>query len=143
MLYIEYEEDKAKYRETQKLYGEIVTEWEEIFVKTQPKAVQYDRDKVSGGIPPNKFDEYIAEKAKKRIDERLAEVKRLLSDRERLLKQKEMEMRESKDVRDKIYCFRYLDYMRIHRIAKAVNYSEAQIYRILREINENRKHDRK
>ena len=140
MVYLQYIEYRAKYAETQKRYDEILCEKEELFQRTQPQAVQFDRERVGGGTASNKFEAYVIAKDEKRIDERLAEVKSLMDDRERLLKLKERELRASGDVRDKVYYMRYLDHVKIWRIAQIVNYSEPQIYRILRQI---RKHDRK
>lgn len=143
MLYLQYEDFKNKYHDTQKAYDEILTEKEELFTKTQPQAVQYDRDRVSGGTASNKFEEYVIAKDKKRIDERITEVKEILEERERLLRQKEKELRKSANIFDKVYYMRNIDRMRIYKIANACHYSEAQIYRILHVISESLKHDRK
>lgn len=134
MLYIEYEIYKRKYKETQSIYDEILTEKERIFQKTQSKAIRYDVDKVSGGAYSNILDSYIIEKDEKRIDERLDEVKGLLDDRERLLRLKEQELRASKHLYDKIYRMRYLDRMSPYVIGEKIGYSKTQIYRILERI---------
>lgn len=143
MVYIQYAEYKLKYEETQKLYEEILSEKEELFQRTQPGAVNYDMERVRGGTASNKYDEYIEAKEKKRIDERLNEIKSILDERHSLLKQKEKELRKSADVRDKVYTMRILDHVRIYKIANTIHYSEAQIYRILHDINKSLKHDRK
>ena len=135
-LYLQYEDYKAKYLETQKRYDDILSEKEQLFERTQPQGVRYDQERTSGGSPVNKFDEYLISKDKKRIDERLSEVKSLLEDRERLLKLKEKELRSSNDIWDKIYYMRYIDYSKIAKIARTVNYSEMQVYRILHAIND-------
>ena len=139
-VYPQYIECRARYAEAKRRYAEILTEKEELFQRTQPQAVQFDRERVGGGSPSNKFEEYVIAKESKRLDERLYEARSIAEDRERLLRMKEKELRASGDVRDKVYFMRYLDRMKVYRIARAVNYSEPQIYRILREI---RKHDRK
>ena len=143
MIYFEYEYLLRKYREAQGRYDEILAEKEEIFERTQPKAIRYDRDKVTGGVPPDKNADYMIQSERKRIDERLQEVKNLLAERKYLLELKERDLRESKDIYDKVYTMRYLDHIRIYKIAGACHYSEAQIYRILHEICENLKDDRK
>lgn len=137
MIYIEYEVYKTKYKETQSIYDEILTEKERIFQKTQSKAIRYDVEKVSSGTYSNILDNYIVEKDEKRIDERLEEVKSLLDDRERLLKLKEKELRESKALYDKIYRMHYLDRMKPYRISEFIGYSKSQIYRILDKIDKN------
>lgn len=143
MLYLDYELYKVRYLETQKKYNEILSEKEELFTKTQPKAIKYDKEKVSGGGGSNAFDDYLIAKDEKRIDERLAEVKSLLDDRKVLLDLKEKELRRSKDTIDKIYVRRFLDHAKVNRIASQIGYSESQVYRILNIISESVKHARK
>lgn len=130
-VYIVYEDFKNKYLETQKKYDEILKEKEELFLKTQPKAIVYDKEKIDSGYIHNAFDEYLIAKEKARIDERLIEVKIILRDRERLLYLKEQELRSSKNHIDQIYRMRYIDFYNIRKIAKISCYSESQIYRIL------------
>lgn len=134
MLYIEYEEYKNKYREVQKKYNDILNEKEELFARTQPKATKIDGEKTAGGKHINTFDEYLIQKEKKNIDNRLVEVKSILDDRERLLKLKELELRSSKDSYDKIYRCRYLDRLTIEKTARISNYSRAQVFNILKKI---------
>ena len=137
MIYIVYNEYKNKYYETQQRYNEILNEKEELFSITQPKAVKINGEKTSGGKHENTFDEYLIQKEKRNIDQRLEEVKALLDDRERLLKLKEQELRESKNPHDKIYRCRYLDRLTIEKTARISNYSRSQVFNILKEI---RKH---
>lgn len=133
-VYIVYEDFKNKYLETQKKYNEILKEKEELFLKTQPKAIIYDKEKINISYRHNAFDEYLIAKEKARIDERLAEIKAILNDRERLLFLKEQELRSSKNHIDQIYKMRYLDCYNIRKIAKISSYSESQIYRILERV---------
>ena len=133
-VFIDYETYKCKYLEIQVTYNRILTEKENLFTKTQPNAIRYDKVQVQGGKYGNGFDEYLIAKEKKKIDERLAEARQLLEDRERLLKLKEKELRASKDKLDLIYCMRFVDNKRPYAIARALNYSESQIYRILDKI---------
>ena len=139
MIYVIYEEYKNKYYETQKEYDIILNEKEKLFMITQPSAVKFDKDVVSGGITDNTFERYLILKEEKKIDQRLEEIKSILNDRERLLKLKEQELRASTSVQDKIYKYRYLDKLKVFKIAKLVGYSEPQIYRILKIIRNNLK----
>lgn len=137
MIYVIYEEYKNKYYETQKEYDIILNEKEKLFMITQPSAVKFDKEIVSGGTTDNTFDRYLILKEEKKIDQRLNEIKSILDDRERLLKLKEQELRASTSVQDKIYKYRYLDKLKVFKIAKLVGYSEPQIYRILKTIRNN------
>lgn len=139
MLYVTYEQFKVKYYETQKQYNEILNEKEQLFLKTQPKATKFDKERVTGGVSTNTFDEYLIEKEKKQIDERLEEVKIILEDRKKLLELKREELKASNNIQDKIYYYRYIDKMRVEKIGRLVGYGEAQVYRILRIIKNNMK----
>lgn len=134
MVYITYEQFLVRYQDTQKLYNEILSEKEALFQQTQPQAIRYDKEKVIGGKAHNLLEEYVERKEEKRIDERLAEVKSLLEDRELLLKLKLDELRGSNYIEDKIYLMRYIERIRVFRIAKILNYSKSQVYRILDQI---------
>lgn len=137
MLYIEYHEYKTKYYKAQEKYDEVLSEKEHLFAKTQPKATQYDKEVVSGGSPSNSFDEYVIAKEKKQIDERLDEAKSILEDRERLLKLKEIELRQSKDWHDKVYVYKYLDNLSANEIKYKMHYCRSNIYEILKKIRKN------
>ena len=130
-VYIVYEDFKNKYLETQKKYDEILKEKEELFQRTQPKAINYDKEKIDTGYSYNAFDEYLIAKEKAKIDERLEEVKSILGDRKRLLYLKEQELRSSKNSIDQIYKMRYIDCSNVRKIARISCYSESQVYRIL------------
>jgi len=139
MLYIEYENYKVKYYDIQKKYNEILNEKEELFALTQPKATTYDGEKVEGGTPKNIFDEYLILKEKKNIDERLDEVKSILMDREELLKSKEEELKNSKNLQDRIYVYKYINNLANRKISMLVPCGEATVYRILKIIKNNLK----
>ena len=134
-VFTEYDIFKQKYIEIQSKYNEILTEKENLFTRTQPNAIKYDKLQIEGGkLRENGFDEYLIAKEEDKIDERLAEARQLLEDRGRLLKLKENELRASKNKLDLIYCLRYVDNKRPYAIARCLNYSESQIYRILDKI---------
>ena len=111
-------------------YNRILSEKENLFARTQPQGINMN-DRVSGGKYVNAFDQYLIEKEKAKIDERLMEVKSILDDRKELMKLKEEEIRSSKDPECRIYCLRYIDRVKVYKIPKMVSYSEAQVYRYL------------
>ena len=136
MIYLEYERLRDRFRKTQELFNETLLEKEYIFSKTQPDAIRYDKECVKSSNCTNKLDEYVIEMDEKRIDERLSNLRQLLADREKLLTLKEDEIRKSYDKFDRIYCSRYIDGINPNRIAKMLNYSKSQIYRMLGQIQE-------
>lgn len=137
MIYLDYEKYKKEYYETQSIYNELLNEKEKLFLKTQPKATQYDKDIVGGGKVENKFDFYLIQSERKQIDSRLKEIEEILDKRKNLFINKQNDLFESKDSDDVIYVLRYIRKYKIHKICHNVNYSEAQIYRILKTIREN------
>lgn len=143
MVYLEYEEYKRKYHEIQKQYDRILLENEELFQRTQIQGIDYEREKVNGGKGSNVMELYIAEKDFRKIDERLAEVKILLDGRKRLLDLKREELRESKELVDKVYRMKYLDHMKVREISDKLCYSKAQLYRIVEKIDEEIKNETK
>ena len=134
MVYPEYEQYKSKYLEIQSKYNEILLEKENLFTKTQPNAITYDKDKVQSCNFSNSFDDYVIEKEKKRIDERLKEAKHIVDERLYLLRIKEIDLRQSRDKYDRVYVYKYIDGFKIYQIAKVLNYSQSQVYRMIERI---------
>lgn len=134
MVYKTYEEYKNRYYMTQQNYNDLLTEKERLFVRTQPNAIRYDKLNVKSSPNSNVLEDYVIEKEKKQLDRRIAEMKVLLDDRRNLILLKEAELRKSRDMYDRIYTMRYLEDMSVERIAKKVNYSVSQVYRILTKI---------
>ena len=137
MLYLDYERFRKNYLEAQHIYDEVLSEKEELFARTQPKAVQFDKEPSIGGDKGNPFDSYLVEKERKRIDERLTEAKLILNERKDLLKLKEQELKNSNDIYDKIYRLRYIVRWKVSKISRETGYSESQVYRICGQIVKN------
>lgn len=133
-LYIEYEDYLDKFKDSQSLYDQILSDKQVLFERTQPNAVSFDKDRVDGGEYKNAFEEYLTAKEAKRIDERLSEAKDILEHRYTLLKSKETELRLSKNVYDIVYRRCYIDHERIVDIAEDMHYSRSQIHRYTRKI---------
>jgi hypothetical protein len=120
-------------------YDAILSEQEELFLRTQPTGVNFEKERVTGGDQANPFDAYLIAKERKRIDERLKEIKSILDDRKELLDLKERELRASKDWNDIIFKYYYLDNLSITKIENRIPYSRVQIWRKLNEIKSNLK----
>ena len=81
------------------------------------------------------FDIALTEKEKLlEYDESLNTLRQLLEDRKLLLEMKETELRKSQDRYDKIYVYRFVDGYGINKVARTLNYSKSQVYRILDQI---------
>ncbi len=139
MLYQEYDDFKLKYNDAQSQCDQILKEKESLFLITQPKAVDLDRERVVGGENSNVFDTYLIKKQEKRIDERLDEAKSILENRQMLLKMKEEELRRSKDWNDQIYRYYFIDRCSVKQISRRIPYSTRQIFRLIKDIKNNLK----
>lgn len=136
MLYLDYERFRQNYLEAQRRYDEILSEKEKLFARTQPQAVQFDKEPCTSGDKGSPFDGYLIEKERKRIDERLTEAEFILNERKELLRLKEQELRNSNDIHDKIYRLRYIVHWKVQKISRETGYSESHLYRILTSIND-------
>lgn len=136
-----YEEAKTRYIRTQIRYAELLAQKEEIFQKTQPNAVQFDRDVVTGSGGANPLEEYVIKL--ENLDWHLGMVASMMDNAAFLLKHAKEYLMESPDFRDKVYRMRFIQKMRVQRIAEIVHYSEATVWRTLRQIQKERKVDRK
>lgn len=134
MLYQDYYCYWQRYREAQRIYDEILAEKEQLFELTQPQGTDYSKDRISGGERVKVFDLYVAQKEERRLDQRLEEIKSVVTDRKELLEMKEQELRASKQWHDRIFTYYILDNLSIRQIESRIPYSRRQIYRILDEI---------
>ena len=143
MIYPDYHYFKNLHSETQRMMQELLNEKQGLFEMTQPKGIDTEKEAVSGGKQNNLFDSYMIALEQSKIDERIAALQEILEAREKLLSGKLKELRESLFLEDKVYRMRYIDRMRVFKIARKLNYSEPQIYRILRRIQKTLKDDKK
>lgn len=131
MIYMEYEEFRSKYLSAQRKYDEVLSEKEALFDRTQPQGVAFDKERVAGTSDSNRFDDYLIQVERKQIDERLAEIKTIMDKRWDLLLDKEDELRASTEIMDRLYVLRFLDHLKMQKIALEINYSESHIYRLM------------
>lgn len=135
MMYQEHYNAYLKYVICKTKYIEAIDRKELFFDKTQPKAVNPDSVRVSGGTQTNSFENYII--ATENIDEQINELKAILDERYNVLMRAEQELRNSRDWNDRIYVYKYLDKLTIKQIERKVPYSRRQLYRILDRIRDN------
>lgn len=133
-LYLEYEDCKKKYNQIVESFESTLEEKERLFMKTQPKGTKIDKVSVEGGVNNNLFDNYLMEVEKKQLDQKLEEARKIVDERYKYLKTKELELRASKDWVDKIYVYRFIEQLPVKTILHLIPYQEAQIYRIINEI---------
>lgn len=136
-LYCEYHRIYQKFKQASRKYDKILEDKAMVYFSTQPKATNLSKEIVSGGRVSDKISECIAKLEQIDIDLQKARNEQDLQ--QYLLKKKELELKESKDVMDKLYYLRYIERMKIRNIGIKTNYSKSQIYRYLEDIENNLK----
>jgi len=135
LKYLEYEQYKAKYLDVVEIFNELLTEKTGIIGKVLPKAITYDKDITTTGVPDdNPLESYVMELEKSKVDIRLDQTRKILEDRKMLLDFKEQELRRSQETYDRIYCMRFLDGLGAGHIAGVMHFSKSQVYRIIDQI---------
>lgn len=132
--YLEYEQTKDNLERAKKLFAKAILEKERLITKTMPSAITYDKDTVMSSRDDNPLESYIISSETKHVDELIAKYRQSLSDWSVLLEYQEKELRKSKDKYDIIYTMKCIDGMGINKIARIMNYSKSQVYRILKQI---------
>lgn len=134
MIYLEYEAYKQRFRESQRIFNDLLLEKERLFTQALPGAIRYDKDKVQTSIESTALESYVIALDEKEIDSKLEELRQMLSDRELSMRLKEMELRRSNDLYDKIYVSKFLDGYSVNYTSKRINYSRRQTYRLYNDI---------
>lgn len=134
MVYPEYEKTKSRFYDSQRRFAQLLMEKERIFANTLPCGIRYDKDVVQSS-PTVPLETYVADLEE--IEKKLSQVRDSVKDWEILLSVKERELRESKEIPDKVYVMRYLDKMSVNKVSNNLSYSKRQIFRILNKIEKN------
>ena len=130
MLYIDYIKAQNDYLAAWDTYAEVLKEKEALFDRTQPKGIDYQKDKVQGGGNTNAFDEYILAKERAGIDERLEEAKKIADARWVLMESIQQALRSSMDIEDRVFCLRFMEHRRVKEVAKMLSYSESHVWHV-------------
>lgn len=131
MVYPEYEKTKSRFYEAQRQFAQLLLEKDRIYANALPSGIRYDKDVVQV-TPSNPLERYAIDL--ENIEKKIAQVRDAVKDWEILLSVKERELRESKDISDRIYTMRYLEKMSVGKIAYLISYSKRQVFRILKKI---------
>lgn len=112
-----------------------------LFEKMMPKASQIKEIVTSGGKQEDAYAKYITEvyDLDKEIELKQNEVNMLKYN----LKKMEITIREMKELEEKVFVMRYIDNKKVKHIARELNYTEKNIYRVLDIIREKIEKNRK
>lgn len=140
-LFIEYEELKKKYLIAKGRYDNLLEKKAMLIIQTQPKAMDFSKEPTTGGKVINKFDEFVQRLEK--IDPELQVTRNERDLQEYLLKKKEIELKESEDILDRVYYLRFIKNTKVKRISDKISYSKKQTYRYLEKIYQKMQDDTK
>ncbi len=137
--YLEYECIKAKFVDLQEQFAKVLLEKERLFTRTLPSAIRYDKDKVQTTVDGNPLEDFVISAEEKRLDAKIKRLRHHLSDWGVLLSVKEVALRKSTLLTDRIYVMRYLDGYGVNKMCKILHYEKSRIYQILQGIEDNLK----
>lgn len=141
MIYEEYEAIWSKIRKIEKELFDLINKRDELFDMTQPKSSKFDKEIVDGKNPINSMEQYVIQK--EYLNEKINQLNQTLDDRYQILKRKRDELRQSKNIYDRIYIYYCIERLSIIKISYLTNYSQSQIYRKLEKMNINVKDAKK
>lgn len=136
-MYIEYHELLKKYKEADNKFIEALDKRSKLLYSVTPHAVQPKEivNHISNTSPDANMIRYASE-----IEEIDNLINMSRNNRDMLkyeLEKKEIEIKNSSDVLDKIYVYKWIDHISVYKITKMINYSKRQTYRFVDEIKKN------
>lgn len=132
-LFEEYEAIKIETNKARRKFENLLDKKAEYFYKTQPQSgdTEEQADTKSNSSKQLNYT-LLLEKIEKKIDNQ----RELLKNREERLKLKEIELRASKEILDRVYVYCYLDHLKVSKFYRLIGYSKAQVYRKIEEIKQ-------
>lgn len=132
MIYEEYESIWNTIRKKEKELFDLINKRDELFLYTQPRSSKYDKEKVDSKTTKNMMEQYVIQK--EYLNERIMQLNTTLDDIYQVLKRKRDELRQSKNIYDRIYYYRIIERLSMYKIATLVGYSKEQTYRYFKKI---------
>lgn len=134
MYYLEYHELLKKYKKAEKDYYDALEEKSKLILAVMPKASQAKEVITSGGNTSS--DSNLVNYASK-IDNVDKLINQSRNTRDMLnyeLKKMSLEMKDSSDVKDRIYYYKWIKRLSPYKFYKQLGYTVRQIYRYIDEI---------
>ena len=134
MIYVEYHNLYKKFKEAENSYYDSLDKKSQLLHRVEPHTSNYNPMKVMGGSgsADDAIIEYSAEI--KGVDNLINETRNTKDVLERELKKKEIELRASDEVYDKIYVYKWIEHKKSKYFCKLINYSKRQTDRKIKEI---------
>lgn len=135
MLYLEYNELLKKYKNAEKIYYNALDKKSSLLYLVEPHAVQAKEiiNSLSMTNPDEKIIMYVSQIEE--VDKLINETRNNKDALNYELNKKEILLKNSQNIYDKIYYFKYIRGKRVNEFYRLINYSKRQIYRFIDEIN--------
>lgn len=134
-MYLEYNELLKKLKNAERNYNKALEKKSELILSVMPGAVKVKEIMTSGNTSSDtNLVKYTSE-----IDEVDKLINQSRNTRDMLnyeLKKKLNQMRESEDVYDKIYIYRWIEHRSVYKFNRLLGYSVRQVYRYIDEMKE-------
>ena len=132
MIYEEYEAIWSKIRKIEKELFDLINKRDELFDMTQPKSSKFDKEIVDGKNPINSMEQYMIQK--EYMNEKIAQLNQTLDDRYQILRRKRDELRQSKNIYDRIYYYRLIEKIPCKRVALLIPCDISTLYKKIKNI---------
>lgn len=135
-MYIEYHNLLKKYKKAEKDYYDALEEKSKLILAVMPKASQAKEVMTSGGNASS--DSNLIQYASKidKVDKLINQSRNTRDMLNYELKKMSLEMKDSPDVKDRIYYYKWIKRMSPYKFCWLIGYSKSQIYDYIAEMKE-------
>lgn len=135
-LFIEHYKLNEEYKEAKKEFDKALEKKSQLLYSVVPKSANFENELVKGSSS-NKFLNYTIKMEE--IDKEINVRRNLRDVLAYRLKLKEIELKKSDNILDKVYYLKIVERMKVKYISIKINYSKEQTYRFLKKIAEDLK----
>lgn len=135
-MYLEYVELFFKKNQAERDYNRAIDDKQKLLYTVTPHSVIPNEavNHLSASTPGSNFINYSDKVIE--IDENIKNTRDIFDNRTYLLKIKEAELRESKDVLDRIYVYHWLEKKKVSKFYRLVGYTREYTYEVIDKIRE-------
>ena len=135
-LFVEHYKLNEEYKEAKKEFDKALEKKSQLLYSVVPKSANFENELVKGSSS-NKFLNYTIKMEE--IDKEINVRRNLRDVLAYRLKLKEIELKKSDNILDKVYYLKFVERMKVKYISIKINYSKEQTYRFLKKIAEDLK----
>lgn len=130
-LFVEHYHLNEEYKEAKKEFEKALAKKSQLLYSIVPRSANFENELVKGSSS-NKFLNYTIKMEE--IDKEINVRRNLRDVLAYRLKLKEIELKKSDNILDKVYYLRIVERIKVRQICIKINYSKTQTYRILEEV---------